>query len=177
MVNSGPRRTRCSFETKRGFRSSRSLPLQLGSGCCGQSPNTAYGVRHQSIDRPTKSARRECGVHSRGLGNVIEGRVRPRCPRRGGRGSSGSESANGGAGRVWRAWARIRRELLVGRPADRSLTPYLGVGIQFDVHLNYIVTWSLTGESRTEEYGDWGDGLDGQVQSALDHVRALATSS
>ena len=47
-----------------------------------------------------------------------------------------------------------------------------GIGLQFDVALEYIVVWSLKGEPQTGEYGDW-QGVDAQVLAALDHVRSL----
>lgn len=52
--------------------------------------------------------------------------------------------------------------------------PHAYVGVQFDVDLAYVVVWSLEGEARCAEHGDWGAGIDAQVRSALEHFLGLA---
>lgn len=51
--------------------------------------------------------------------------------------------------------------------------PHAYIGVQFDVDLEYVVVWSLEGEPRCGEHGDWGAGIDAQVRSALEHFLEL----
>ncbi len=67
-------------------------------------------------------------------------------------------------------------------PVDDDLFAILeddsrGVAIQFDIDLAYIVIWSLVREAHGGEHGDWGDGLDSQVQSALGSLQSLVVAS
>ena len=48
------------------------------------------------------------------------------------------------------------------------------LGIQIDYSLEYIVVWSLRDNG---EYGDWGEGTNAQVQSAMNHVRSVLSAA
>lgn len=52
--------------------------------------------------------------------------------------------------------------------------PHVNIAVQFDIDLAYVVVWSLEGEARCGEHGDWGAGIDAQVRSALAHFQELA---
>jgi hypothetical protein len=45
------------------------------------------------------------------------------------------------------------------------------LSIQFDIHLEYIIVWSMSIPPVGGEFGDWGEGEDVQVRQAIEFVR------
>lgn len=72
--------------------------------------------------------------------------------------------------------------VLLRHPADRDVFAVYeratrGVGIQFDVDLDYICVWSTSGSREAGEHGDWGEGVEAQVRGAVDQVRSIVAPS